>query len=122
MLDLSSGFVTNYFSDNTTSLKLNPMGKSLILAFYITICCIAFVISKIIIAVLIYRRSKRKHLVFEHGFSGIDIVEIYKKVPHKFCVLRREETYMMLTDVNLQVGKWFCSGHQYCNLSNQMCF
>lgn len=79
MLDLSSGSVTNYFSDNTTSLKLNPMGKSLILAFYITICCIAFVISKIIIAVLIYRRWKRKHLVFEHGFSGIDMVEIYKK-------------------------------------------
>ncbi|KAK9937724.1 hypothetical protein M0R45_014496 [Rubus argutus] len=46
------------------------MGSSLILAFYITICCVAFVISKIIIAVLIYRRWKRKHLVFEHGFSG----------------------------------------------------
>ncbi|ONI12248.1 hypothetical protein PRUPE_4G153600 [Prunus persica] len=46
------------------------MGKTLVLAFYITICCIAFVISKIVISVLIYRRWKRKKLVFEDGVSG----------------------------------------------------
>lgn len=72
------------------------MGNALILAFYITICCIAFVISKIIIAVLIYRRWKRKHLVFEHGFSGIEIVENSMKYAHW-----KLEVGYMLTDVLL---------------------
>ncbi|XP_021895021.1 receptor-like serine/threonine-protein kinase At1g78530 isoform X2 [Carica papaya] len=40
------------------------------LAFYITICCIAFVISKIIISVLLYKQWKRKRMVYEDGFSG----------------------------------------------------
>ncbi|KAJ7981918.1 Receptor-like kinase [Quillaja saponaria] len=46
------------------------MGNALLLAFYITICCIAFVISKIIISVLLYRRWKRKHMLYEDGISG----------------------------------------------------
>ncbi|KAF8408924.1 hypothetical protein HHK36_004994 [Tetracentron sinense] len=46
------------------------MGNVRVLAFYITICCIAFVISKIIIAVLLYRRWKRKHNVFHDSSSG----------------------------------------------------
>ncbi|KAM1311373.1 hypothetical protein ACFX2I_007878 [Malus domestica] len=46
------------------------MGKALVLAFYITICCVAFIISKIVISVLIYKRWKKKHLVHEDGFSG----------------------------------------------------
>lgn len=46
------------------------MGNAVLLAFYITVCCVAFVISKIIISVLLYRRWKRKHMVSEDGFSG----------------------------------------------------
>ncbi|KAG6637063.1 hypothetical protein I3843_11G150000 [Carya illinoinensis] len=46
------------------------MGNSMVLAFYITVCCVAFVISKIIISVLLYRRWKRKHMVSEDGYSG----------------------------------------------------
>ncbi|KAK4851235.1 hypothetical protein QYF36_013488 [Acer negundo] len=46
------------------------MGNAPVIAFYITISCIAFVISKIIISVLLYRRWKRKHLIYADGFSG----------------------------------------------------
>ncbi|EXC11706.1 Receptor-like serine/threonine-protein kinase [Morus notabilis] len=46
------------------------MGNHQVVAFYIAISCIAFVISKIIISVLLYKRWKRKHLVYEDGFSG----------------------------------------------------
>ncbi|KAF7822564.1 receptor-like serine/threonine-protein kinase [Senna tora] len=46
------------------------MSKSLGLAFYITICCIAFVISKIIISILLYKRWKRKHKIHEEGYPG----------------------------------------------------
>ncbi|KAJ4842388.1 hypothetical protein Tsubulata_000932, partial [Turnera subulata] len=34
------------------------------LAFYVALCFIAFIISKIVIAILLYKRWKRKHLVF----------------------------------------------------------
>ncbi|XP_035543428.1 receptor-like serine/threonine-protein kinase At1g78530 isoform X2 [Juglans regia] len=50
------------------------MGNSMVLAFYITVGCVAFVISKIIISVLLYRRWKRKHMVYEDGYSGGKIV------------------------------------------------
>ncbi|KAF9587858.1 hypothetical protein IFM89_006112 [Coptis chinensis] len=40
------------------------------LAFYITISCVAFVVSKIVIAVLLYRRWQRKHQVFQESMSG----------------------------------------------------
>ncbi|KAK2638619.1 hypothetical protein Ddye_026414 [Dipteronia dyeriana] len=46
------------------------MGNTPVIAFYITISCIAFVISKIVISVLLYRRWKRKHLIHAGGFSG----------------------------------------------------
>ncbi|KAJ4981734.1 hypothetical protein NE237_032571 [Protea cynaroides] len=46
------------------------MGNAAFLAFYITICCIAFVISKIVISVLLYWRWKRKHSVFHDSVSG----------------------------------------------------
>ncbi|GMN64507.1 hypothetical protein TIFTF001_033583 [Ficus carica] len=46
------------------------MGNPQIVAFYITISCVAFVISKIIISILLYKRWKRKRLVYEDGFSG----------------------------------------------------
>ncbi|GMY33468.1 receptor-like serine/threonine-protein kinase At1g78530 [Fagus crenata] len=46
------------------------MGNAVLLAFYITVCFVVFVISKIIIAVLLYRRWKRKQMVYEDGFSG----------------------------------------------------
>ncbi|PIA41459.1 hypothetical protein AQUCO_02200108v1 [Aquilegia coerulea] len=46
------------------------MANGPILGFYITISVVAFVISKLIIATLLYRRWKRKHQVFQDGFSG----------------------------------------------------
>ncbi|XP_042500702.1 receptor-like serine/threonine-protein kinase At1g78530 isoform X2 [Macadamia integrifolia] len=46
------------------------MGNAAILAFYITVCCIAFVVSKIVISVLLYRRWKRKHSIFRDSASG----------------------------------------------------
>ncbi|KAI9083175.1 hypothetical protein K1719_034908 [Acacia pycnantha] len=45
------------------------MSKSLLLGFYITISFIAFVISKSIILVLLYKRWKRKHMIHE-GYAG----------------------------------------------------
>nr|XP_043620629.1 receptor-like serine/threonine-protein kinase At1g78530 [Erigeron canadensis] len=50
------------------------MGNSRFLGLYITICVLAFVISKIIIAMLCYRRWKRKQLVIQDSFSGGKLV------------------------------------------------
>ncbi|KAF3442308.1 hypothetical protein FNV43_RR16224 [Rhamnella rubrinervis] len=50
------------------------MGNPQVIAFYITISCIAFVISKIIISVLLYKRWKRKHLVHEDSYSDGKLV------------------------------------------------
>lgn len=47
------------------------MGNPQMLAFYITLSCISFAVSKIIISILLYRRWKRKHKVYEDDFSGI---------------------------------------------------
>ncbi|KAF8410988.1 hypothetical protein HHK36_003527 [Tetracentron sinense] len=47
------------------------MGNVRILAVYITICCIAFVISKIFISLLLYRIWKRKHNVFQDNLSTL---------------------------------------------------
>lgn len=46
------------------------MGSPQVVAFYITISCVAFVISKIIISILLYKRWKRKQMVHEDGLSG----------------------------------------------------
>ncbi|XP_010275524.1 PREDICTED: receptor-like serine/threonine-protein kinase At1g78530 [Nelumbo nucifera] len=46
------------------------MGNAGVLAFYITICCVAFVISKIVVSVLLYRRWQRKHNVIQNSMSG----------------------------------------------------
>ncbi|XP_043702136.1 receptor-like serine/threonine-protein kinase At1g78530 isoform X2 [Telopea speciosissima] len=46
------------------------MANAAVLAFYITICCIAFVVSKIVISILLYRRWQRKHSVFHDSVSG----------------------------------------------------
>ncbi|XP_030552100.1 receptor-like serine/threonine-protein kinase At1g78530 [Rhodamnia argentea] len=46
------------------------MEKSLHLAFYITICSLAFIASKIVISLLLYRRWRRKHMAYEDGLSG----------------------------------------------------
>ncbi|MBA0873747.1 hypothetical protein Goshw_006540 [Gossypium schwendimanii] len=45
------------------------MANDLGLAFYITIGSIAFIISKIILTVLLYKRWKRKNMIYEDGFS-----------------------------------------------------
>ncbi|CAK9134180.1 unnamed protein product [Ilex paraguariensis] len=50
------------------------MGNVRILALYITICVLAFVTSKIIIAVLCYRRWQRRHMVVQDSFSGGKLV------------------------------------------------
>ncbi|KAK2368306.1 Leucine-rich repeat protein kinase family protein [Trifolium repens] len=46
------------------------MRKSVVIAFSITICFIAFVISKIIISILLYKRWRKKHLIYEEGYTG----------------------------------------------------
>jgi len=48
------------------------MRKALIIAFSITICFIAFVISKIVISVLLYKRWRRKQMIHEEGYTGTD--------------------------------------------------
>ncbi|KAK1399204.1 putative ATP binding protein [Heracleum sosnowskyi] len=50
------------------------MAKSQFLPLYITVCIVAFVISKIVIAVLIYRRWQRKNLVVQDSFYGGKLV------------------------------------------------
>ncbi|KAI8552361.1 hypothetical protein RHMOL_Rhmol06G0260700 [Rhododendron molle] len=50
------------------------MSNARVLSFSITICVVAFVISKIIIAVLLYRRWQRKHVVIQDSFSGGKLV------------------------------------------------
>lgn len=47
------------------------MRKALIIAFSITICFIAFVISKIVISVLLYKRWRRKQMIHEEGYPGM---------------------------------------------------
>ncbi|KAH1032769.1 hypothetical protein J1N35_044943 [Gossypium stocksii] len=46
------------------------MANDLGLAFYITIGSIAFIISKIILAVLFYKQWKRKNMIYGDGFLG----------------------------------------------------
>ncbi|KAK6946583.1 Serine-threonine/tyrosine-protein kinase, catalytic domain [Dillenia turbinata] len=46
------------------------MENSQALVFYITICVVAFIISKIIIAVLLYKRWKRKNMIYNDSVSG----------------------------------------------------
>ncbi|KAH9779464.1 Receptor-like serine/threonine-protein kinase [Citrus sinensis] len=58
------------------------MGNARIIAFYVTICCIAFVISKIIISVLLYRRWKRKNMVYTDSVSGGKMVMFRSPLIH----------------------------------------
>ncbi|KAK8706368.1 hypothetical protein V6N13_049937 [Hibiscus sabdariffa] len=46
------------------------MANDLGIGFYITICCIVFIISKIVLMILLYKRWKRKNTIYEQGFSG----------------------------------------------------
>ncbi|KAG8386494.1 hypothetical protein BUALT_Bualt03G0154400 [Buddleja alternifolia] len=50
------------------------MGSNRAIPFYITISVVAFVISKIIMAVLCYRRWKRKQMVLQDSFTGGKLV------------------------------------------------
>lgn len=50
------------------------MSNARVLSFSITISVVAFVISKIIIAVLLYRRWQRKHMVIQDSLSGGKLV------------------------------------------------
>ncbi|MBA0606276.1 hypothetical protein Godav_018767 [Gossypium davidsonii] len=54
-------------NDEIQKLK---MAYDLGIAFYITICCILFIISKTILMILLYKRWKRKNTTYEHDFSG----------------------------------------------------
>ncbi|KAF7141372.1 hypothetical protein RHSIM_Rhsim06G0187700 [Rhododendron simsii] len=57
------------------------MSNARVLSFSITICVVAFIISKIIIAVLLYRRWQRKHMVIQDSFSGIVHLKPIRKLP-----------------------------------------
>lgn len=46
------------------------MARAAVLALYITICCVAFILSKIIISVLLYKRWARKRRIVEEDFCG----------------------------------------------------
>lgn len=46
------------------------MANSGVSALYITVGCIAFIISKIIISVLLYKRWARKRRIVEESLSG----------------------------------------------------
>ncbi|ONK66671.1 uncharacterized protein A4U43_C06F10770 [Asparagus officinalis] len=50
------------------------MTSTAVLALYITICCVVFIISKIIISVLLYKRWARKRRFVEESLSGGKIV------------------------------------------------
>ncbi|KAL1815822.1 hypothetical protein ACET3Z_018396 [Daucus carota] len=54
--------------------SLERMGQPRFLALYITVCIVAFVIGKIVIAVLIYRRWQRKNLVIQDSSYGGKLV------------------------------------------------
>ncbi|GKV34448.1 hypothetical protein SLEP1_g42821 [Rubroshorea leprosula] len=58
------------------------MGNAQILALYITISVITFVLSKIIDSVLIYKRWKRKQIVFAEGF--VEDIEIKQQRHYRF--------------------------------------
>lgn len=49
---------------------LRDMAGSPVIALYITICCLAFVMSKIIISFLLYKRWARKRRIIEDSLSG----------------------------------------------------
>ncbi|KAI4323104.1 hypothetical protein L6164_022736 [Bauhinia variegata] len=49
---------------------LHQMRKALVVGLYITVGCLAFIASKIIISILLYKRWKRKHMVYEQGHGG----------------------------------------------------
>ncbi|KAK9674235.1 hypothetical protein RND81_12G220000 [Saponaria officinalis] len=46
------------------------MGSAKAIALYITISCVAFIISKIIISILCYKKWKTKHTSIQHTYSG----------------------------------------------------
>ncbi|XP_016451088.1 receptor-like serine/threonine-protein kinase At1g78530 isoform X2 [Nicotiana tabacum] len=50
------------------------MGNSKVVALYITICVVSFVVSKIIMAILCYRRCRRKQMVVQDSLSGGTLV------------------------------------------------
>lgn len=56
------------------------MGQPRFLALYITVCIVAFVIGKIVIAVLIYRRWQRKNLVIQDSSYGILFIRVHNEL------------------------------------------
>ncbi|KAG4950314.1 hypothetical protein JHK84_043736 [Glycine max] len=75
------------------------MRNSLVIAFSITICFIAFVISKIVISVLLYKRWRRKHLIHEEGYPGMEA----KDYPGgKIVIFRSSVLKSLTTDVILK--------------------
>ncbi|KAK4355337.1 hypothetical protein RND71_024308 [Anisodus tanguticus] len=50
------------------------MGKSKSIALYVTICVVSFVVSKIIMTILCYRRWKRKQMVVQDSLYGGKLV------------------------------------------------
>lgn len=50
--------------------RSRKMGNARVLASYVTICFVAFVISKIVISILIYQRCCKRRKVFQDSLSG----------------------------------------------------
>jgi hypothetical protein len=87
------------------------MGNAVVLSFYITVCFVVFVISKIIIAVLLYRRWKRKQMVYEDGFSGMvkshNYIYIYILEFNLFKnIVKKVMCYSDVVCMHTQVGRW----------------
>jgi hypothetical protein len=89
------------------------MGNAVVLAFYITVCFVVFVISKIIIAVLLYKRWKRKQMVYEDGFSGMGeksqlyiYIYIYSRIQPIQKYSKEVMCYSDVVCMHTQVGRW----------------
>ncbi|XP_026658883.2 receptor-like serine/threonine-protein kinase At1g78530 isoform X3 [Phoenix dactylifera] len=59
-----------YQSEASYSFRFKNMANSVALGLYITICCIAFIMSKIIVSFLLYKRWARKRRMMEDTLSG----------------------------------------------------
>lgn len=58
------------------------MGNALGVAFYITVCCIAFVTSKVVISVLCYKRwRKKQQLFYGDSFTGLSLFRVLLHSP-----------------------------------------
>ncbi|ONK81621.1 uncharacterized protein A4U43_C01F31190 [Asparagus officinalis] len=77
------------------------MTSSAVLALYITICCVAFIISKIIISVLLYKRWARKRRIVEESLSGGKMVMFRSPTTQSINSKAFMKTMMKLTNKDI---------------------